>query len=73
MKSNACSNSIIALTLVVFLSGCVVAPPPRPVPYAGPVVAPGYVAPIVPPAGVTIVNPIGVAPGPGWGWAYHPQ
>jgi len=58
------------------VSGCMVSPPP-PAPYyapAGPVgMAPGYVAPIAPPMGVTIVSPIGVAPGPGWGWGYHPH
>lgn len=40
---------------------------PAPYPYAG------YIAPIAPPSSVRIMAPIGIAPGPNWGWAYHPQ
>ena len=66
--------------LTSLLGGCVAtapapyydygyAPPPPP-----PLAAPGYYAPppvVAPP--VQIIAPIGVAPGAGWGWAYHPH
>ncbi len=42
-------------------------PPPAPAP------AVGYYGPVVPPVGVQVIAPIGVAPGIGWGWAYHPH
>lgn len=67
-------KSYIALTGIYFsvliLVGCV-APAPSPYGYGMPPAA--YVGPIAPPAGVTVVAPIGLAPGPHWGWAYHPQ
>ena len=47
--------------LAASLSGCVVAP-------IGPVGPVAYGAP----AGAVYIAPIGVAPGPGWGWAYRP-
>lgn len=65
--------SLVIISFAAALPGCYVTPPPSPVPVG---VAPGYagyIEPVPPPVGVTIVAPIGVAPGVGWGWAYHPR
>lgn len=35
--------------------------------------APVYVSPVPPPYGTVYVQPRGYAPGPGWGWSYHPH
>lgn len=63
---------IVSLATTLFLPGCVVSPAPA-YAYTPAAPAPAYIAPIAPPVGVRIVAPIGVAPGPGWAWAYHPN
>ena len=55
--------AIASLAAIVTVSGCVVAPVPGY--HYG---ADGYYAP----AGVAFVAPVYAAPGPGWGWRYHP-
>lgn len=63
--------TIVLLSLA--LTGCVVAPPAPMYSSGYGDYAPGYVAPVVPPVGVGVMPPIGVSPGIGWGWGYHPR
>ena len=59
-----CLLSLASMAAIVAVSGCVVAPA-HPYRYG----EDGYAAP----PGVAFVAPTYEAPGPGWGWRYHPQ
>ena len=48
---------VALVALTLSVSACIVVP----------------VRPVQPPPHVVYVQPPPVAPGPGWGWAYHPQ
>lgn len=63
------------LPVILSLSGCMANPNYYGAsPYASiGISSPRYAAPMQLPINVPIMNPIGVAPGPGWGWAYHPN
>ena len=61
---------VVVVLLAVSMAGCA-----SPYGYeARPFQAvPVYVAPVPAPYGTVYVQPRGYAPGPGWGWSYHPR
>ena len=67
MKAAAATAAIVAVS--ASLGACtVVEPAPR---YHHPAVV--YAQPVEPPAGVAVIGPTYVSPGPEWAWRYHPR